>query len=537
MNIKSISPAIENKIYSKAILHKHFLKDKIQNTTNSNIKISENKFIWNKKATEDIKNINNNNDINCIQIKQNIFDTENESYILNDNTTDIEQKNNTGKKLYKRGKINYIPNKIDYSNNNDYFSEAESNIKKSATLNIEELLITEENLTTVLNSLKDYKPCKEECFEWINSYSQSDLIHNLEKFFVNEKFKKIISYSFKFNIFSLILTYVISLDVNFFAQLNIYLFNITVINHKILILISKFLLGKILDKNNIYVEKLKQLIKRFEPLDKNIIQIMRDLSNLLGQLLKLFNLFFNIYPLEELKQVYSQIENLSQIDLIKLYRDKFHININQNGSIFASSDYFLTHQFKTPESVPFLKEKPKKPYTLVLDLDETLIHFKPNPNNDSNGKIMIRPHLYEFLKNIKKYYEIIVFTAATKEYADPIIDAIEKEEKYFDYRLYRNHTNVLENDFVKDISLIGRDLDKIVIVDNMKQNYKLQPNNGITIRPFWGKDVNDTALSDLLWVLQKIAEKKLNIIDGLRLYKEDIISKVSSNIFRRALIV
>jgi CTD small phosphatase-like protein 2 len=296
-------------------------------------------------------------------------------------------------------------------------------------------------------------------------------------------------------------------------------------------------LGKILDKNNIYVEKLKQLIKRFEPLDKNIIQIMRDLSNLLGQLLKLFNLFFNIYPLEELKQVYSQIENLSQVDLIKLYRDKFHININQNGSIFASSDYFLTHQFKTPESVPFLKEKPKKPYTLVLDLDETLIHFKPNPNNDSNGKIMIRPHLYEFLKNIKKYYEIIVFTAATKEYADPIIDAIEKEEKYFDYRLYRNHTNVLENDFVKDISLIGRDLDKIVIVDNMKQNYKLQPNNGITIRPFWGKDVNDTALSDLLWVLQKIAEKKLNIIDGLRLYKEDIISKVSSNIFRRALIV
>ena len=69
-------------------------------------------------------------------------------------------------------------------------------------------------------------------------------------------------------------------------------------------------------------------------------------------------------------------------------------------------------------------------------MDETLIHFKPNPNNESSGKIMIRPYLYDFLRNIKKYYELIIFTAATQDYADPIINAIEKDEKYFDYRLY-----------------------------------------------------------------------------------------------------
>ncbi len=183
---------------------------------------------------------------------------------------------------------------------------------------------------------------------------------------------------------------------------------------------------------------------------------------------------------------------------------------------------------------PFLKIKSNKAYTLVLDLDETLIHFKPNPNNESCGKIMIRPYLYDFLKNVKKYYELIIFTAATQDYADPIINAIEKDEKFFEYRLYRIHTTIIENDFVKDLSKLGRDLNKTIIVDNMKQNYKNQPYNGITIRPFWGKDVDDTALVDLLDILKKIAENNMDVISGLKYYKEDIISKVSSNILRRA---
>ena len=47
------------------------------------------------------------------------------------------------------------------------------------------------------------------------------------------------------------------------------------------------------------------------------------------------------------------------------------------------------------------------------------------------------------------------------------------------------------------------------IVDNMKQNYKNQPLNSITIRPFWEKDVEDTALVDLLDILKKLQLKKL----------------------------
>ena len=134
---------------------------------------------------------------------------------------------------------------------------------------------------------------------------------------------------------------------------------------------------------------------------------------------------------------------------------------------------------------------------------------------------------------MNKYYELVVFTAATQDYADPIIDAIEQKGTKFDHRLYRIHTIIINNDFVKDLSKLGRDLSRIIIVDNMEQNYKLQPDNGITIRPFWGKDANDMALFDLIDILTLIVKRNMDVRDGISMFKEDIISKVTSNIFRR----
>ena len=214
--------------------------------------------------------------------------------------------------------------------------------------------------------------------------------------------------------------------------------------------------------------------------------------------------------------------------------------MNINGSIIGSSAYFQKNQnylnYSNNNNIKnnlILNTKPTKKYTLVLDLDETLIHFKSNPNDDSSGLLQFRPFLTEFLIGVSKYYELIVFTAATQDYANPIIDAIEKKGIAFEYRLYRIHTVVINNDFVKDLSRLGRDLSRIIIVDNMEQNYKLQPENGITIRPFWGKDANDMALIDLLRILVEIAKKNMDVRDGISFFKEDIISKITSNIFRR----
>ncbi len=50
-----------------------------------------------------------------------------------------------------------------------------------------------------------------------------------------------------------------------------------------------------------------------------------------------------------------------------------------------------------------------KKYTLVLDLDETLVHYTDSP---SGGQFLVRPHCKEFLREMSNYYEIVVFTAA-----------------------------------------------------------------------------------------------------------------------------
>ena len=106
-----------------------------------------------------------------------------------------------------------------------------------------------------------------------------------------------------------------------------------------------------------------------------------------------------------------------------------------------------------------------------------------------------------------------------------------KKIKYiFDHRLYRDHAVIIDNDFVKDLGRIGRPLDKIIIVDNMPQNFKLQKENGIMIKAFWGEDNYDRALIDLIPILVNIAEEGGDVRKGLEKYKDDILKKISSSI-------
>ena len=74
-------------------------------------------------------------------------------------------------------------------------------------------------------------------------------------------------------------------------------------------------------------------------------------------------------------------------------------------------------------------------YTLVLDLDETLIHYECD---DTDGDYyLIRPGAIKFLKEMALYYEIVIFTAAMPEYADKILDNLDENGFMIKYRLYR----------------------------------------------------------------------------------------------------
>ena len=179
---------------------------------------------------------------------------------------------------------------------------------------------------------------------------------------------------------------------------------------------------------------------------------------------------------------------------------------------------------------PYLDKLPKgmetSTYTLVLDLDETLVHFFYTP---SGGTFLIRPFCIKFLEDMSKIFEIVIFTAALKDYADSILDTLDPNKHLIKYRLYRHHTSISGITFCKDLSKIGRDLGKTLIVDNLADNFKLQPNNGIPILT-WIDDMKDTQLNDLGKILKDlIANKPEDVRPIIKKLKDDMNKKMKNN--------
>ena len=137
------------------------------------------------------------------------------------------------------------------------------------------------------------------------------------------------------------------------------------------------------------------------------------------------------------------------------------------------------------------------------------------------------------MEEISQLYELIVFTSSEKNFADSLIEAIEHERTYFDHVFYRQHTIIVGNDFVKDLTKIGRPLNSTIIIDNMPQNFKFQKENGIHIKPFYGEDSKDRTLYELMPILLDIAKEGGDVRYGLNKYRNEIIGKITSNIAKR----
>ena len=177
---------------------------------------------------------------------------------------------------------------------------------------------------------------------------------------------------------------------------------------------------------------------------------------------------------------------------------------------------------------PFLPPiNPKYKYTLILDMDETLIHYF---FTTINGMFFVRPYCFNFLRELNNIYEIITFTAGTKEYADNILNVLDMNNNIIKFRLYREHTTIIGCSIYKDLSKLGRDLSKVIIIDNLKENFKMQPNNGIFVKT-WTNDINDIQLKDLLKILKDIVNH--NVVDVrtiIQKINEEV--KISRNIIK-----
>ena len=170
---------------------------------------------------------------------------------------------------------------------------------------------------------------------------------------------------------------------------------------------------------------------------------------------------------------------------------------------------------------PMIIEDAPKKKLLLIDLDETLIHteFRTKENykeldnfvkmtkcyvktfsfSDENCvyymDVFFRPYLKMFLEEISKYFDLAIFTAAMKNYADTILDYIDPNNEYFQFRLYRDACIPIQNKlYIKDLRIIkDYDPSNVILMDNSLYSFMNQPSNGMLVNSFYTNN-NDTQL-------------------------------------------
>ncbi|CAN3474996.1 nuclear envelope morphology protein 1 [Diutina catenulata] len=182
------------------------------------------------------------------------------------------------------------------------------------------------------------------------------------------------------------------------------------------------------------------------------------------------------------------------------------------------------------------RKKAKK--KLILDLDETLIHSLsrgsprsalgggPAPKmieiclNDVSSLYYVhkRPFCDYFLAEISQWFELQVFTASVQQYADPIIDWLERDiwaalgkkrtpGPVFTKRYYRNDCTFRKGvGYLKDLSRFfpPEELKNVVILDNSPVSYALHETNAVMIEG-WINDQHDRDLLNLLPMLRSLS--------------------------------
>jgi len=111
----------------------------------------------------------------------------------------------------------------------------------------------------------------------------------------------------------------------------------------------------------------------------------------------------------------------------------------------------------------------------------------------------------EVLQYLSTLYEICVFTAGEKDYADAILDFIDEERTIIKHRLYRNHCyKAAPRVYIKDLRIISdRALKDIVIVDNSVVSFIFNMDNGVPIADFRGQ-ANDEELMFMVSYLEEL---------------------------------
>lgn len=154
--------------------------------------------------------------------------------------------------------------------------------------------------------------------------------------------------------------------------------------------------------------------------------------------------------------------------------------------------------------------------TLVLDLDETLVHSgfqKPDTydlevpvtyqNQEYKIYVQKRPGFDAFMQRVIRDFDVYIFTASMPEYAIPVVQAL---MPFFPASriLTRYHCRFIEGCLVKDLTIFNRDLSSMIIIDNSPLCYQLQKENGIEVTTWTGDEMDSELEDEVLPLLQDL---------------------------------
>ena len=121
-------------------------------------------------------------------------------------------------------------------------------------------------------------------------------------------------------------------------------------------------------------------------------------------------------------------------------------------------------------------------YLRNIDFAETLVHSTLEPCDDADFTFPVnfnlqehtvyvrcRPHLRDFLERVSSLFEIIIFTASQSIYAEQLLNVLDPKRKIFRHRVYRDSCVFVEGNYLKDLTILGRDLARVMIIDNSPQ--------------------------------------------------------------------
>lgn len=141
------------------------------------------------------------------------------------------------------------------------------------------------------------------------------------------------------------------------------------------------------------------------------------------------------------------------------------------------------------------------PLTLVLELDDLLVHSAWDYKK--GWKTAKRPGLDYFLGYLSQYYEIVIFSRSSMAFAENTVAKLDPYHAFISYSLFREVCRSKDGKLIKDLSLLNRDLNKVVIIDPDQDCYSMQPENAIPIEKWNG--AKDDELIKLIPFLEYLA--------------------------------